>query len=390
MTYFEYEQKWIFLSISAVFAGLAQLTKSSAVAMMPGIGLILLVAMLQRHKETKKTFIVYCKIFVFWFLQLCLTYFLFWPGMWVQPGKMLYEVYGNAFSYAFQGARLEVTQEVELSHFHLDAMSNAILNFLDNILWRATPWMWLGMIFTLMSIFTKNQLFYKKQHGRLFLYLFANSLAFIFLFSSAQGRNSAHYIMTSHLSLDLIASFGWCFLFTWLSTKWKLFETKQVHFGYIVILILLQLMSAGPFYPYYYNYTNPTMIAFTGKRPLSDYGEGFEQAALYLNQKSNVESLRVLSFRGRGPFSYFFNGNTIILNPLFVEEPNMTSMLERINQADYLVINDAFGARTENTRLFVESLRIEPEYSIAIQGVSTIRIYRISDLPDSFYKLFSK
>ena len=34
--------------------------------------------------------------------------------MWVAPGKMLYEVYGNAFSYAFQGARLTVTEELDV------------------------------------------------------------------------------------------------------------------------------------------------------------------------------------------------------------------------------------------------------------------------------------
>ena len=41
-----------------------------------------------------------------WLGVLAAVYFVLWPGMWVAPGKMLQEVFGNAFSYAFEGARL--------------------------------------------------------------------------------------------------------------------------------------------------------------------------------------------------------------------------------------------------------------------------------------------
>jgi hypothetical protein len=125
--------------------------------------------------------------------------------------------------------------------------------------------------------------------------------------------------------------------------------------------------------------------------PLSDYGEGFEQAALYLSQKTNASTLKVLAFRGRGPFSYFFPGQTILLNPLFVEDPGMPSLKERLVEADYLVINAALAPRTERTQLFADALnQATPEKEIKIKGVSTIYIYKISDLPASFYEVFSQ
>lgn len=392
MAYLEVERKWIYLFVSAAFAALAQLTKSSAIAMMPLVGLMLLISMFFMYKQVglKKSFLNHCKIFGLWMLQLGIVYFLVWPGMWVAPGKMLYEVYGNAFGYAFQGARLDVIQELEPSQFHLDAMGGMVLQFFENLIWRSTPLMWLGMVVSLIFVFTRNNIQIDGHLKRFFLYLFLLSLTFIFLFSSVQGRNSAHYIMTSHVSMDLIASFGWCILFAWLGSRWKLFDQTRVKIICAALLLSVQLLSAMPFYPYYYNYINPVMVKLTGQTPLSDYGEGFEKAALYLSQKPNASTLKVLSFRGRGPFSYFFPGQTILLNPLFVEEPGMSSLQERLAGADYLVINAAFGPRTARTQVFVDALNTAtPEYEIKVHGVYTIYIYKVSDLPDSFYDVFS-
>ena len=161
--------------------------------------------------------------------------------------------------------------------------------------------------------------------------------------------------------------------------------------GCVSLLVSLQLMSALAFHPYYYTYYNPVWAMVTGQTPASDYGEGFEQAAAYLAQKPNAEALKVLAFRGRGPFSYFFPGETIIFNPLFIEESGMPSMLERLAQADYLVINDAFEVRTERSALFTQALNdAQPEHDIYSKGVSTIHIYRVADLSPAFYEMLGK
>jgi hypothetical protein len=217
--------------------------------------------------------------------------------------------------------------------------------------------------------------------------LLVNALMFILLFSLAQGRNSQHYILSSHVSLDAIAGLGWVMAIEWPTQKWKTLSAQVVQLSIGAGVIALQLASALPYYPYYYNYSNPLMVIFTGRTLPSDYGEGFEQAAAYLAQKPEAASLKVLSFRGRGPFSYFFPGETIILNPLFMEEPGMVSMVERLNKADYLVFNDAMAARTQRSRLFVSALEdIMPEKTIRIYGLYDIHIYRVADLPPSFYE----
>jgi hypothetical protein len=315
--------------------------------------------------------------------------------MWVAPGKMLYEVYGNAFSYAFQGSRLQVTHELQPAAFSLADAGGTIKSFASSVTWRATPITWVGILLVCFFFFVREENKFFTVSKKMALYLFVTAAMFILLFSFAQGRNSPHYIMASHVSMDAIAALGWCSLLGWLGMKWETGispeRSRRAKAGGAALLVGLQLACALMFYPYYYTYYNPIWVMVTGQRLASDYGEGFEQAAAYLAQKPNAEALKVFAFRARGPFSYFFPGQTIILNPLFIEEPGMVSMFERLKQADYLVINDALGPRTERTALFVQGLSgMKPEHDIYINGVSSIHIYRVADLPPSFYELFSK
>lgn len=393
MAYLECERKWVYLFISAASAALAQLTKSSAMAMFPVITLMLAVSVFEKIKEHgfKSALLDHLKIFGLWCALLVLVYFVLWPGMWVAPGRMLYEVYGNAFSYAFQGARLQVTQELQPSTFSLAAAGGTIWNFVNSVAGRSTPLSGLGLLFAGIFFFVRGQDNFFILFRKMVFYLFITAAMFILLFSFAQGRNSAHYIMVSHVSMDAIGALGWCVFIQRLGMKWETGSRHRLQTGGAALLVSLQLAGAFAFYPYYYTYSNPIWTAITGQTFVSDYGEGFEQAAAYLAHKPNAGSLKVLVFRGRGPFSYFFPGQTIILNPLFLEEPGMVSMFERLAQADYLVINDALGPRTKKTALFVQGLNgVQSEHDIYINGVSTIHIYRVADLPPTFYEILSK
>jgi len=401
MAYLESGRKWVYLFISAASAAVAQLTKSSAMAMFPVIGLMLAASVFEKIKERgfKSALVEHLKIFGIWFALLALVYFILWPGMWVAPGKMLYEVYGNAFSYAFQGARLQVTQELQPSTFSLAVVGGTTWDFVNSLIWRATPISWAGFLLAIVFFFKRGEDNFFAIFKKMVFYLFVTAIMFILLFSLAQGRNSAHYILASHVSMDAIAALGWCSLLGWLGMKWETGISskacpergRRVKAGGAALLVVLQLASAMAFYPYYYIYSNPIFEKITGQTSVSGYGEGFEQAAAYLAQKPNARSLKVFAFRGRGPFSYFFPGQTIILNPLFIEEPGMPSMLERLAQTDYLVIDDTLGPRTKRTELFAQGLSgVKPEHSIYIKGVSPIRIYRVTDLPPSFYETLGK
>ena len=393
MAYLEYERKWYYLLISAAAAAVAQLTKSSAMAMFPVVALMLAVSVFEKMKERgfKSALVDHLKIFGIWFVLMALVYFILWPGMWVAPGKMLYEVYGNAFSYAFQGARLEVTQELQPSQFSVDTVGATALAFVREILESGTIIAWLGILLAGASLFLRGKNAPSLTEKKIFVYLLTTAVMFILLFSIAQGKNYRHYIMASHVSVDAIAALGWAVWLGWLGMKWETTNRLGTQISGAALLVAFQLAIAFAFYPYYYTQYNPIFAMITGAPPASNYGEGIEQAAAYLAEKPNGESLKVLAYRGRGPFSYFFPGETIILNPLFMDEPGMPAMFEKLEQADYIVITDTLGLRSEGNALFVQSLNsIEPEHSIYIKGVSPIHIYRVADLPSSFYETLSK
>ena len=126
-----FERKLVYLLISGAAAGFAQLTKSSSIVLLPLIGLLFLVEIFfHREAGWRKRILKALAELVAWFGMLGIVYFVFWPGMWVAPGEMLYQVFGNALSYAFEGARLSVTGGVQPADFqpHLSDI-NSLYSF---------------------------------------------------------------------------------------------------------------------------------------------------------------------------------------------------------------------------------------------------------------------
>jgi hypothetical protein len=293
---------------------------------------------------------------------------------------MLYEVYGNAFSYAFQGARLQVTQQLQPSEFGLAAIGPTAAGFLRDLVWRSTPATWIGLLLAGASLALPPA---DSRTGirRLMGYMLATAAAFVLMFSVAQGRNSPHYIMTTHIGLDAIAALGWGIWGGRLLERAAWHRASAVGAAGIAALLAVQLGSALAYSPYFFTYFNP-ITAFVARGSIGyHYGEGLEQAAAYLAAKPDASSLSVLAYPARGPFSYYYPGETLILNPLYLEDPGMPSMFERLDQADYLVFYDALADRTANSARFVRALEDrQPEYLISVQGIEAILIYRVPDI----------
>ena len=158
--------------------------------------------------------------------------------MRVNPARMLYEVYGNAFSYAFQGARLEVTGELKPAAFSLNTALNGELNYLMRLALRTTPLTWLGLLFSLPALFSP---LLEKAVKSLIGYLALVAALFILMFGIAQGRDSPHYILTSFFCLDLIAGLGWGFGLAWLAERLPALRRKGVRAALLVLLVLAQV-----------------------------------------------------------------------------------------------------------------------------------------------------
>lgn len=381
------DRRLVFLVISGVAAGLAQLTKSSAIAMLAGVGVLFLMQMVQdRQQGWGKAFLHHAKIFALWLVFLAVTYFIFWPGMWVAPGKMLYEVYGNAFSYAFQGARLKVTEDLDVSQFSLNVNLMGIWGVARVLLYRTTLFTWLGVLLAFALPFTRDRKLV-RQNRLLFTLLLTNAVAFILLIGIAQGRNSPHYILSSYLSLNLLAGLGWFYVFHWITSRVSARQAQLQYTGLVAVL-LLQVWSAMSFFPYYFTYRNPILhlAGWYGDHPQKPYGEGLEFAAHYLAGLPAATDSTALVYYSRGCFSYFYPGKSVSFRPYYVDGAHAIDLLSNIQSADYLVVYYANQGGMEKYQAYLNVLSaVEPMHVIWMDGYEYVRIYKVDSFPPEIF-----
>lgn len=382
------DRRFIFLLLSGVAAGLAQLSKSSAIAMLAGVGILLLAQMLhERPQGVWKSFLSALKTFGIWFVVLAVTYFVFWPGMWVAPGKMLYQVYGNAFSYAFQGARLTVTEELDVTEFSLNTAPSNLWEVAKVLFYRTTPFTWLGVLLGFALPFTPNRELVRQN--RLFLtLLLTNALAFILLIGLAQGRNSPHYILSSYVSLNLLAGLGWFHAAQWISSHFSI-RQMQAQYAVFAAVLIFQIWSAVSFFPYYFTYRNPILHAagWYSEYPQKPYGEALETAAHYLAELPGASESTALVYYSRGCFSYYYPGKSISFRPYYADGEHAVDLLRNLEASDYLVVYYANQVQLEKYDAYLEILsRVEPLQVIWMDGYEYVRIYKIGSFPPEIFE----
>lgn len=383
--YLKQDRKIIYLLFSGAAFGLAQLTKSTSIALAGVVGLILFVNLFQRNGKAlgAKVWDAF-KTFIVWFATAALVYFILWPGMWVAPEKMLSEVYGNAFSYAFQGARLDVTEELEPAKFSVVTRFDAVLQYLRWWASSTTFITWLGLIFTGFIFIPQKKDLTFSWIRPLLIYLTVLGVSFILMFGIAQGRNDARYIMTSYVCFDVMAGIGWGYIWRLVQNRWAGLNHVWLTMVVFVVLILGQIGFGLPYAPYYFTYKNP----FAKQAATLGYGEGMDQAADYLAQKPNAKNIRAYVYNGMGTFSYFFPGETLVFKRVYLVEKDYAQVVNDMRNSDYLVLYPIVREKQPETEVMYEVLEgIQPEKVILINGLPYIRIYDISKIPQGVFDL---
>lgn len=382
--YLNKERKLIYLLLSGAAFGLAQLSKSSSIVVLGLVGLMLLAGLFKKNEKTfGSKFWDAVRVFLIWFGTAALVYFILWPGMWVTPGKMLSGVYGNAFSYAFQGARLDVTEQLEPSGFGLDTNFEGIAQFFQSWASSSTPVTWLGLLFAAFAFFSKDKERLPALLRSTLVYLGLLGGLFIVMFGLAQGRDSQHYILSSYVAFDVMAGIGWWFVWAWVQSRWTGLSSAFATVAALIVLILVQIGFGLPYAPYYFNYKSP----FASLPATYGYGEGYSEAADYLAQKPNAEKIRAYVYSGMGTFSFFFPGETVVFKRIHLLEKNYSEIVDEMQKSDYLVLYPVVRGKQPETEKVLGALQaIKPEKVIAINGVDYVYIYRIADIPESAYE----
>lgn len=380
--YLNKERNLIYLLLSGASFGLAQLTKSSSIVLVGLVGLMLLMTLFRKDEKTfSNKFLNITKTFAIWLTSAVVIYFILWPGMWVRPFQMLGEVYGNAFSYAFQGARLDVTEELKPAEFNFKNLFSGIRLYLQYWLSGTTFITWLGLIFAVFRLF-------KRESTSTFLkstivYLFILASLFVLIFSIAGGRNYAHYIMSTFVALDVVAGIGWGSVWLVVQKQFKRLNEAYVSLIFIVILVLTQIGFGLPYAPYYFTYKNPL-----AKQPATfGYGEGYNVVADYLNSKPNSQEIKAYVYNGMGTFSYLFAGETLVFKRVYVVDDSYEQIVEEIQLCDYLVLYPVIREKQPETeKLFTAFENVLPEKTIVINGMDYVYIYNVSEIPEHVYE----
>jgi hypothetical protein len=310
--------------------------------------------------------------------------------MWVAPGKMLYEVYGNAFSYAFQGARLKVTEDLDVSRFGLSNIFG-IWEVARVLFYRITPLTWLGALFGFSLQFTHDREL-ARPYKLLFTLMLITAAAFIVMIGVAQGRNSPHYILTSYLALNLLAGLGWFHLLKLITDRFSSIRIQRLQYAFLFLVPLLQAGSAAAYFPYYFTYKNPFYHESAEDRnfPQFAYGEGLELGARYLANLPDAKDSTVLSYYGRGCFSYFYPGQTVAFRPFWIDGEHAEDLTNSIKSADYLVVYYANQGQAGKYENYIAILsKVTPFHEIWLDGMKYVIIYRVDDLPQSVYEALS-
>jgi len=365
------------LILSAGSAAFANLTKSSAIVLFPVAAVMVFVWAIMQWRETRKfAWSTLFKTYLIWVGIFLIAYFIAWPGMWVAPGKMLHEVYGNAFSYAFQGARLSVAQELEPSNFSFASVGQELGNFVVSIAWHTTPLTWIGLLFAIVFFFHKNRELVSPLTKYIIAFLLLEALACIGMFSLVQGRNQPHYVLAAYYGIEFTAALGWVVALRWLARSFSWAGKRASQLVLFAVLFIAQAFPLLTNIPYYFTYRNPLMPSLAGEPAVFFYGERMEEAAAYLAQKENAENQTALVYFGRS-FSYYYPGMTLLFKPILFDDKQQ--LIDELQRSDYLVI---YTGLNERLPLLND---LTPEHIIEFRDAPYVEIYRVTDIPPAFY-----
>ena len=163
------ERKTTALVVSAAAAGLAWLTKSPGLFLIPVIFLLALFDLL-RLKNTWvepgwwKSVFRYGKVLAAWGIIATLVFCLLWPAMWVHPLGTLSRVLNEAVGYAQEGHESAI-------FFNGNIYANGEIPDLSfypiNFLWRTTPVILLGLLGTSMLLIERTLGFVRGRRSSL-------------------------------------------------------------------------------------------------------------------------------------------------------------------------------------------------------------------------------
>ncbi len=297
---------WRHLLGSALFGGLAWLTKSQSIVLIPMFTVITLIWYLRAETSWPLALRRWFTTMLIWGVGAALIFIILWPAVWTVPGP----TFTRMFNYATRKVGAEGVKLFFLGGTILDE-DPGFLFYPIIFLLRSTPVMLLGLALSIwlfirqkfsLNLQSKTQnpkpMLRKAEVSKIYYWLDNNGiwvlLAYAVLYIGGMSLGSHkqdRFLMAAFPIFNILAAMGFVGFFRWFDPF-----PKRMWVGTAAILIA-QLITALPFHPYYFSYFNPLVGGGATAQHLIriGWGEGMDQVADYLQTLDNPENLDVAS-----------------------------------------------------------------------------------------------
>jgi hypothetical protein len=356
------------LLLSGAFGGLALLTKTTALLLVPILpGLAGLTWLTRRSSPTRRegrtvwTWLV--RAGLGWLAVLgigAMVFYALWPAMWQDPG--------SALRLTFD--KLWVDKEAGQGNLGMYWMGHFVEDpgpafYLVATLLKLSPLMLIGLVANLVSL--------RRARGRSAEWgLWAYAVVYLLAMTLA-SKKSVRYMLPAFVAFGFLAAYGLNQAAHWLSgsalvrlrrsgySLAKYLGPKSLQLGLGALLLGFALAYA----PYYLSYYNPLLLGWlwAPRAILVGWGEGLGDAAHYLNQQPGAEQTTVAAWYD-WTFAPFFRGRTL---PFSTENALL---------ADYSVVYlNQIQRDIPDPNLISYFQRRRPEHVVRLNGIDYAWVY---------------
>jgi len=369
------EKRALYLIVSAIAAGLACLTKSPGIILVPVIGFMAF-ALIRRQVSDRSSGSAnhiwrVISVLALWLSILGAVSIILWPALWQKPAFVLASILTQTQVHIAEG---HPTPAFFNGNIYPDGKITSASFYLWSYFWRTTPVTLLGLLLSAWAVLARR----KPINQPYLRFVTFGCLLFVLLFGIVMtigAKKFDRYILPVFPPLSLLSGIGWAAFFYSIREK---FGRTFIKYAIPILLLMIaggQIFASINTFPYYLSFYNP-LAGGSQSAPqvmLIGWGEGLDEVGRYLSQKPASQKLTVLSWMPYGCLSYYFPGKVrpILSNTDFSQEDWV-----RLDSVDYIVIYiQQWQLNIPNSLLEYLSNSM-PEHSIWINGIEYARIYR--------------
>jgi hypothetical protein len=361
--------KLAYLIFSAIFAGLAFLTKSPSWFLIPYAALIVALHHLtdrggvsvdsSRGRVWRGRLWATIRSLSIWGLVVICVFSLLWPAMWVKPGEVISKM-GK-----------KVVHHISTAHPNPSFFSGQVVHDDPGPLYYMATLGWKTTVITLPATCVAILLLIRRKcegdcKPLWYVLIYASGFLLSMMFGA---KKWSRYILPTIIALDVLAAWGLVHVAS-IVGKWvRLRKRTLIPSAIVATALVTQAVTVLGHHPYYGTHHNSLL---GGSRvaqhilPLGDQGEGLDLAARFLNSRPGAELLTAgASDKENLMFRSNFVGDTQSIENLDVDY-----RVFFINQAQRDLGTDLWKNLREACQ------QAEPVWSVSFDGVPYVWICR--------------